>query len=201
MVLSIGRRFANPGKAGNEQGRARPVIAELWNAIPTLYAQHGILQSVASSYATAGMASRHSEKMESSFYMQSIGHGCINDGVRTIIIIMTVKNKCPVDFSPQIRCMNIFPHEKKLDIGVLPRVEASSRFRHHAQTYRFPNRSLVRKTRQGFRYHKKSKNKSRIYILMFRTANIYMRFKNKSWIDILWFLDVCFGCPNRFATL
>ena len=95
--------------------------------------------------------------------------------------------------------MNIFPHEKKVDIGVLPRVEASSRFRHHAQAYRFPNRSLVRKTRQGFRYHKKSKNKSRIYILMFRTANIYMRFKNKSWIDILWFLDVCFGYQNSFC--
>jgi len=26
---------------------------------------------------------------------------------------MTVKNKRPVDSSPQIRCMNVFPHEKK----------------------------------------------------------------------------------------
>ena len=154
--------------------------------IPTLYAQQGTLQSVASSYASARMAKPKSGKhMESSAYVQSTGRGCVNDGNRTIIIIMSVKNLCPVDFSPQIRCMNIIPHEKKLDTGVLPRVEASSRFRHHAQTYRFPNRSPVRKTRQGFRYHKKSKNKSRIYILMFRTANIYMRFKNKSWIDIL----------------
>ena len=75
------------------------------------------------------MANRNPENMESSAYVQSTGRGCINDGVRTIIIIMTVKNKCPVDFSPKIRCMNIFPHEKKVDIGVLPRSEATSRFR------------------------------------------------------------------------
>ena len=123
-------------------------------------------------------------------------------GIIVIPFIKTfIKNLCPVDFSPQTHSMNVFPHEKKVDIGVLPRAEASSRFRHHAQTYRFPNRSLVRKTRQGFRYHKKSKNKSRIYILTFRIANIYMCFKNKSWVDILWFLDVCLGCPNRFVTL
>ena len=66
---------------------------------------------------------------------------------------MSVKKEYPVDFSPQIRSMNVFPHEKKMDIGVLPRADASSRFRHHAQTYLFPNRSLVRKTRQGFRSH------------------------------------------------
>ena len=71
-------------------------------------------------------------------------------GIIVIPFIKTfIKNLCPVDFSPQTHSMNVFPHEKKVDIGVLPRAEASSRFRHHAQTYRFPNRSLVRKTRQG----------------------------------------------------
>ena len=99
------------------------------------------------------MANRNPENMESSAYVQSTGHGCVNDGNRIIIIIMSVKKECPVDFSPQIRSMNVFPHEKKMDIDVLPRADASSRFRRPAQTYRFPNRSLVRKTRQGFRSH------------------------------------------------
>ena len=45
--------------------------------------------------------------------MQLIGRGCINDGVRTIIIIMTIKNKCPVDFSPQIRNIIVFSMRKK----------------------------------------------------------------------------------------
>ena len=121
--------------------------------IPTLYAQQGILQSVASSYSSARMANRNPENMESSAYVQSTGRGCVNDGNHTIIIIMSVAKKCPVDFFPQIRSMNVFPHEKKVDIGVLPRVEASSRFRRPAQTYRLPNRSLVRKTRQGFCSH------------------------------------------------
>ena len=58
---------------------------------------------------------------------------------------MSVIKKCPVDFSPQTRSMNVFPHEKKVDMGVLSRPEASSRFRRPTQTYRFPNRSLVRK--------------------------------------------------------
>ena len=99
------------------------------------------------------MANRNPENMESSACVQSTGHGCVNDGNRIIIIIMSVKKECPIDFSPQIRSMNVFPHEKKMDIGVLPRADASSRFRRPAQTYRLPNRSLVRKTRQGFHYH------------------------------------------------
>lgn len=57
--------------------------------------------------------------MESSACVQSTGHGCVNDGNRIIIIIMSVKKECPVDFSPQIRSMNVFPHDKKSDMRVL----------------------------------------------------------------------------------
>ena len=116
------------GVQRNREG-AMPSHSGALECIPTLHAQQGILQSVASSYASARMANRNPENMESSAYVQSTGRGCINDGVRTIIIIMSVTKKCPVDFFPQIRSMNVFPHETKVDIGVLPRAEASCRFR------------------------------------------------------------------------
>ena len=70
--------------------------------------------------------------------MQLIGRGCINDGVRTIIIIMTIKNKCPVDFSPQIRSMNVFFHKKKEDIGVLPRADGVNSELTKTLTYKNP---------------------------------------------------------------
>ena len=86
--------------------------------IPTLHAQPAPNKSPVR-MPRQGWQNRNPENMESSAYVQSTGRGCVNDGNRTIIIIMSVKNLCPVDFSPQIRSMDVIPHDKKSDMRVL----------------------------------------------------------------------------------
>ena len=151
-VFPIGRGFIYHGKESSETEKGPcPAIAEQWNAF-----QRSTLSQflISRQFVCLGKDGKPKSGKHGVIGLRAItGRGCVNDGNRIIIIIMSVKKECPVDFSPQIRSMKVFPHETKVDIGVLPRAEASSRFRRPAQTYRLPNRSLVRKTRQGFRYH------------------------------------------------
>ena len=143
----IGRWFANHGKVSRETEKGPcPGIAELWNAF-----QRSTLSPflISRQFVCLGKDGKPTfEKLESSFFMQSTGHGCVNDGNRIIIIILSVKKECPVDSSPQIRIMNVFPHEKKSDMRVLLCQRHPADSGDSAQTYRFPNRSLGR-WRQG----------------------------------------------------
>ena len=124
----IGRWFANHGKVSRETEKGPcPGIAELWNAF-----QRSTLSPflISRQFVCLGKDGKPTfEKLESSFFMQSTGHGCVNDGNRIIIIILSVKKECPVDSSPQIRIMNVFPHEKKVRYACPLMSETSSRFR------------------------------------------------------------------------